>query len=177
MSSARRDEGDSAAAATAPGVLLLLLCTLLLMMLMPMMWRPVAALLNDYILGCVLVIVWCVTCEESGDAVPSAVLLRFGIDIFYKVLRLPHEHAVLVAYKYLTSSCGCAGMKLDHHRAAVLCCFCYSQNLLVMRWANPLFGAWWNRHYVNNVQISFKEDFGTQVRSQRFDIARHCWCP
>jgi glucose-6-phosphate 1-dehydrogenase len=38
------------------------------------------------------------------------------------------------------------------------------QNLLVMRWANPLFGAWWNRHYVNNVQISFKEDFGTQVR-------------
>jgi glucose-6-phosphate 1-dehydrogenase len=38
------------------------------------------------------------------------------------------------------------------------------QNLLVMRWANPLFGAWWNRHYVANVQISFKEDFGTQVR-------------
>lgn len=38
-----------------------------------------------------------------------------------------------------------------------------------MRWANPIFGAWWNRHYVNNVQISFKEDFGTQGRGGYFD--------
>jgi len=37
------------------------------------------------------------------------------------------------------------------------------QNMLVMRFANPIFGAWWNRHYISNVQISFKEDFGTQV--------------
>jgi hypothetical protein len=52
-------------------------------------------------------------------------------------------------------------------RFVLLCCACRAlQNLLVMRWANPLFGAWWNRHYVNNVQISFKEDFGTQVRQQ-----------
>lgn len=36
--------------------------------------------------------------------------------------------------------------------------------MLVMRFANPIFGAWWNRNYVSNVQISFKEDFGTQVR-------------
>jgi hypothetical protein len=32
------------------------------------------------------------------------------------------------------------------------------------RFANPIFGAWWNRHYVSNVQITFKEDFGTQGR-------------
>lgn len=43
------------------------------------------------------------------------------------------------------------------------------QNLLVMRWANPMFGAWWNRHYVSNVQVSFKEDFGTQGRGGYFD--------
>jgi glucose-6-phosphate 1-dehydrogenase len=35
--------------------------------------------------------------------------------------------------------------------------------MLLMRFANPIFGAWWNRHYISNVQISFKEDFGTQV--------------
>jgi glucose-6-phosphate 1-dehydrogenase len=38
-----------------------------------------------------------------------------------------------------------------------------------MRFANPIFGAWWNRHYVSNVQISFKEDFGTQGRGGYFD--------
>jgi len=43
------------------------------------------------------------------------------------------------------------------------------QNMLVIRFANPLFGAWWNRHYVSNVQISFKEDFGTQGRGGYFD--------
>jgi hypothetical protein len=42
-----------------------------------------------------------------------------------------------------------------------------TQNMLVMRFANPIFGAWWNRHYISNVQISFKEDFGTQVRTRR----------
>jgi glucose-6-phosphate 1-dehydrogenase len=41
--------------------------------------------------------------------------------------------------------------------------------MLVMRFANPIFGAWWNRHYVSNVQISFKEDFGTQGRGGYFD--------
>jgi hypothetical protein len=51
------------------------------------------------------------------------------------------------------------------------------QNLLVMRWANPLFGAWWNRHYVNNVQISFKEDFGTQVGPLAGSTCRTCTAP
>eukprot|EP00882_Tetradesmus_deserticola_P002300 GHRQ01002455.1.p1 GENE.GHRQ01002455.1~~GHRQ01002455.1.p1 ORF type:complete len:526 (+),score=252.21 GHRQ01002455.1:167-1744(+) len=54
--------------------------------------------------------------------------------------------------------------RIDHYLGKEL-----SQNLLVMRWANPIFGAWWNRHYVNNVQISFKEDFGTQGRGGYFD--------
>ena len=46
---------------------------------------------------------------------------------------------------------------------------CVVQNMLVIRFANPIFGAWWNRHYVSNVQISFKEDFGTQGRGGYFD--------
>eukprot|EP00879_Flechtneria_rotunda_P017147 GHRR01017958.1.p1 GENE.GHRR01017958.1~~GHRR01017958.1.p1 ORF type:complete len:482 (+),score=136.79 GHRR01017958.1:223-1668(+) len=54
--------------------------------------------------------------------------------------------------------------RIDHYLGKEL-----SQNLLVMRWANPIFGAWWNRHYINNVQISFKEDFGTQGRGGYFD--------
>ncbi len=37
------------------------------------------------------------------------------------------------------------------------------QNLLVMRYANPVFSSWWNRNYINNIQITMKEDFGTQV--------------
>ncbi|KIZ02380.1 glucose-6-phosphate 1-dehydrogenase [Monoraphidium neglectum] len=41
--------------------------------------------------------------------------------------------------------------------------------MLLMRFANPIFGAWWNRHYISNVQISFKEDFGTQGRGGYFD--------
>lgn len=54
--------------------------------------------------------------------------------------------------------------RIDHYLGKEL-----AQNMLVIRFANPLFGAWWNRHYVSNVQISFKEDFGTQGRGGYFD--------
>eukprot|EP00775_Hariotina_reticulata_P006254 gene6254-6492_t len=54
--------------------------------------------------------------------------------------------------------------RIDHYLGKEL-----AQNLLVLRWANPIFAAWWNRHYVSNVQISFKEDFGTQGRGGYFD--------
>ena len=43
------------------------------------------------------------------------------------------------------------------------------QNLIALRFANPLFGAVWNRRYVSNVQITFKETIGTRGRGGYFD--------
>ena len=37
-------------------------------------------------------------------------------------------------------------------------------NLLVLRFANVCFQGIWNRQYIKNVQVIFKEDFGTQGR-------------
>lgn len=54
--------------------------------------------------------------------------------------------------------------RIDHYLGKEM-----AQNMLVMRFANPIFGAWWNRHFISNVQISFKEDFGTQGRGGYFD--------
>ena len=41
-------------------------------------------------------------------------------------------------------------------------------NLLVLRFANVCFQGIWNRQYIKNVQVIFKEDFGTQGRVGRF---------
>jgi len=43
------------------------------------------------------------------------------------------------------------------------------QNLMVLRFANLIFEPIWNRHYINNVKITFKEDIGTEGRGGYFD--------
>lgn len=43
------------------------------------------------------------------------------------------------------------------------------QNLFVLRFANSVLGPIWNRASVASVQITFKEDFGTQGRGGFFD--------
>lgn len=43
------------------------------------------------------------------------------------------------------------------------------KNLMTMRFANVFFGSLWNRHHIANVQITFKEPFGTEGRGGYFD--------
>lgn len=43
------------------------------------------------------------------------------------------------------------------------------QNLMILRFANSMFEPIWNSHYVSNVKITFKEDFGIQGRAGYFD--------
>lgn len=43
------------------------------------------------------------------------------------------------------------------------------QNVMVLRFANMVFEPIWNRHYIKNVRIVFKEDFGTEGRGGYFD--------
>ena len=43
------------------------------------------------------------------------------------------------------------------------------KNLLILRFGNEFFGATWNRHHIDNVQITFKEPFGTEGRGGYFD--------
>ena len=43
------------------------------------------------------------------------------------------------------------------------------KNLLIVRFANEFFGATWNRNHIDNIQISFKEPFGTEGRGGYFD--------
>ncbi len=31
-----------------------------------------------------------------------------------------------------------------------------AQNMLMLRFANPIFGAFFNRHYISNIQVTFK---------------------
>jgi glucose-6-phosphate 1-dehydrogenase len=43
------------------------------------------------------------------------------------------------------------------------------QNMLVMRFSNPIFSAIWSRDYIDNIQIVMKEAFGTEGRGGYFD--------
>jgi glucose-6-phosphate 1-dehydrogenase len=43
------------------------------------------------------------------------------------------------------------------------------QNLIIMRFANNFMEPMWNRNYIDNVQIVFKENFGTDGRGGYFD--------
>jgi glucose-6-phosphate 1-dehydrogenase len=43
------------------------------------------------------------------------------------------------------------------------------KNLMILRFANVIFGSVWNRHSIDNVQITFKEKIGTQGRGGYFD--------
>lgn len=43
------------------------------------------------------------------------------------------------------------------------------QNLMALRFANVVFEPIWNRYYINNIQITFKEDIGTEGRGGYFD--------
>ncbi|OLL21930.1 Glucose-6-phosphate 1-dehydrogenase [Neolecta irregularis DAH-3] len=43
------------------------------------------------------------------------------------------------------------------------------KNLLILRFANTFFGATWNHNNISNVQITFKEPFGTEGRGGYFD--------
>jgi hypothetical protein len=43
------------------------------------------------------------------------------------------------------------------------------QNLMALRFANIVFEPLWNRFYINNIQITFKENIGTEGRGGYFD--------
>jgi glucose-6-phosphate 1-dehydrogenase len=43
------------------------------------------------------------------------------------------------------------------------------KNLMTLRFANVLFGQIWDRRNIDNVQITFKEPFGTEGRGGYFD--------
>ena len=43
------------------------------------------------------------------------------------------------------------------------------KNLLILRFANTFLGATWNHSYISNVQITFKEPFGTEGRGGYFN--------
>lgn len=43
------------------------------------------------------------------------------------------------------------------------------QNLMVLRFANLVWEPLWNSHYIHNVKITFKEDFGCEGRAGYFD--------
>ncbi|KAF9879797.1 mediator complex subunit MED14 [Colletotrichum karsti] len=43
------------------------------------------------------------------------------------------------------------------------------KNILILRFGNSFFGSTWNRQNIDNVQITFKEPFGTEGRGGYFD--------
>ena len=55
-------------------------------------------------------------------------------------------------------------LRIDHYLGKEMV-----QNMLTLRFANVVFKNMWDRHSVSSVQITFKEDFGTQGRGGYFD--------
>lgn len=43
------------------------------------------------------------------------------------------------------------------------------KNLMMMRYSNAIFEPLWNRNHISNIQITFKENFGTKGRGGYFD--------
>ncbi|RUP45817.1 hypothetical protein BC936DRAFT_147697, partial [Jimgerdemannia flammicorona] len=43
------------------------------------------------------------------------------------------------------------------------------KNIMTMRFANVFFGSIWNAQHIDNIQITFKEPFGTEARGGYFD--------
>ena len=43
------------------------------------------------------------------------------------------------------------------------------KNMLVLRFGNSFFSAGWDRNHIDNIQITFKEPFGTEGRGGYFD--------
>lgn len=56
--------------------------------------------------------------------------------------------------------------RIDHYLAKELV-----QNLLVLRFANPIFEAVWNKKYIDHVQITIAEDIGIEKRGGYYDKA------
>jgi len=54
--------------------------------------------------------------------------------------------------------------RIDHYLGKELV-----QNMLVLRFSNMVFEPLWNSRYISNVQIVFKENFGTEGRGGYFD--------
>jgi len=44
-----------------------------------------------------------------------------------------------------------------------------TKNLMTLRFSNAIFEPLWNRNYISNIQITFKENFGTKGRGGYFD--------
>ncbi len=53
------------------------------------------------------------------------------------------------------------------------------QNILVSRFSNVLFEAFWNNHYIDHVQITAAETVGVETRATSSRRPAHCgtWCP
>jgi glucose-6-phosphate 1-dehydrogenase len=54
--------------------------------------------------------------------------------------------------------------RIDHYLGKEM-----AQNMMVLRFANATFEPIWNNQYISNVQITFKENFGTEGRAGYFD--------
>ncbi len=54
--------------------------------------------------------------------------------------------------------------RIDHYLGKELV-----KNLLVLRFGNEIFNASWNKNHIKSIQITFKEQFGTEGRGGYFD--------
>ncbi|KXZ51967.1 hypothetical protein GPECTOR_11g9 [Gonium pectorale] len=105
--------------------------------------------------------------SRRGAAAPSALLPPEG-SFVRLILEKPFGHD-LQSSEVLATQIGSFWpeeqlYRIDHYLGKELV-----QNMLMLRFANPIFGAFFNRHYISNIQITFKEPFGTEGRGGYFD--------
>jgi glucose-6-phosphate 1-dehydrogenase len=81
---------------------------------------------------------------------------------------LGHDLQSAVTLNRLLASCfdECQIFRIDHYLGKETV-----QNILALRFANPLFEPLWNRHYIDYVTITVAEDVGVEHRGGYYDKA------
>ncbi|GAB4847933.1 Glucose-6-phosphate 1-dehydrogenase, cytoplasmic isoform [Ancistrocladus abbreviatus] len=104
---------------------------------------------------CKMIKLWCMNKADSGGWTRVIVEKPFGKDT-ESAEQLSAQIGALFDESQI--------YRIDHYLGKELV-----QNMLVLRFANRLFVPLWNRDNIDNIQIVFREDFGTEGRGGYFD--------
>ncbi|KAF8942722.1 Glucose-6-phosphate 1-dehydrogenase [Haplosporangium gracile] len=105
--------------------------------------------------------------EKDGILTRLIVEKPFGMDL-ESSRKLGRELGALfnedeASHPFFLLPCSCI-YRIDHYLGKEMV-----KNLMILRFANVIFGSVWNRQSIDNVQITFKEKIGTEGRGGYFD--------
>jgi glucose-6-phosphate 1-dehydrogenase len=97
--------------------------------------------------------------EMYCESIP-AIVLHNSNDIHIIIIMI--MNCTVVVFMESWASCAvdpCHRYRIDHFLAKEVV-----QNLLTLKFGNGIFNPIWNRNFISSVQVTFKEDIGTDGR-------------